>query len=101
MTVDSHQSPPPARPVRWHEHRERGNALALRALRFVALRVGRRVVRPLLYPLSLYFMLTSAVTRRASREFLARVLPHPPRFRDVLRHVFAFASISLDRVFLL
>jgi predicted LPLAT superfamily acyltransferase len=59
------------------------------------------VVRPLLYPLSLYFALTSSATRRVSREYLARVLPHPPRFRDVLRHVFAFASISLDRVFLL
>jgi len=36
-----------------------------------------------------------------SREYLARVLPAPPRFRHVLRHVFSFASIALDRVFLL
>ena len=64
-------------------------------------KLGRRVIRPLLYPLSLYFVLTSRTTRRVSREYLARVLPHPPRFRDVLRHVFSFASISLDRVFLL
>jgi predicted LPLAT superfamily acyltransferase len=101
MNVDDRQPTQPQRVVRWHEHRERGNVLALRALRFIALRLGRRVVRPLLYPLSLYFVLTSSATRRVSREYLARVLPHPPRFRDVLRHVFAFASISLDRVFLL
>jgi predicted LPLAT superfamily acyltransferase len=100
MTIDRNERAA-ARVVRWHEHRERGNALALRALRFVALRLGRSAVRPLLYPVSLYFALTSAATRRVSREYLARVLPHRPRFRDVLRHVFAFASISLDRVFLL
>jgi predicted LPLAT superfamily acyltransferase len=54
-----------------------------------------------LYPVALYFALTSGATRRVSREYLARVLPHPVRFRDVLRHIFSFASISLDRVFLL
>jgi predicted LPLAT superfamily acyltransferase len=88
-------------PLQWQEHRERGNTFALRALRFAALRLGRRVIRPVLYPVALYFALTSGATRRVSREYLARVLPHPPRFRDVLRHIFSFASISLDRVFLL
>jgi predicted LPLAT superfamily acyltransferase len=87
--------------LQWHERGERGNTLALKLLRFAALKLGRRVIRPVLYPLSLYFALTSAATRRVSREYLARVLPHPPRFRDVLRHVFSFASITLDRVFLL
>jgi predicted LPLAT superfamily acyltransferase len=88
-------------PIQWQEHGERGNAFALRALRFAALRLGRNVIRPVLYPVALYFALTSRVTRRVSREYLTRVLPHPPRFRDVLRHIFSFASISLDRVFLL
>ncbi|HTU65272.1 MAG TPA: hypothetical protein VMF52_04945 [Steroidobacteraceae bacterium] len=87
--------------VQWQKHGERGTTLALRLLRFAALRLGRAVIRPVLYPLALYFTLTSRATRRVSREYLARVLPHPPRFRDVLRHVFSFASISLDRVFLL
>ena len=87
--------------VKWQEHAERGTSLALRLIRFAALKLGRRVIRPILYPVTLYFVLTSATTRRVSREYLARVLPHPPRFRDVLRHVFAFASISLDRVYLL
>jgi predicted LPLAT superfamily acyltransferase len=87
--------------AKWQQHAERGSALGLRLLRFAALRLGRRVIRPVLYPLSLYFALTSPTTRRVSREYLARVLPRPPRFRDILRHVFSFASISLDRVFLL
>ena len=87
--------------VQWHAHGERGTTLALRLLRFAALRLGRGVIRPVLYPIALYFALTSRTTRRVSREFLARALPAKPRFRDVLRHVFSFASISLDRVFLL
>lgn len=87
--------------LQWQEHGERGTTIALRLLRFAALRLGRRVIRPVLYPVSLYFALTSSATRRVSRQYLARVLPYPPRFRDVLRHVFSFASISLDRVFLL
>jgi predicted LPLAT superfamily acyltransferase len=87
--------------TKWQQHAERGSALGMRILRFAALRLGRRLIRPVLYPISLYFALTSPITRRVSREYLARVLPHPPRFRDVLRHVFSFASISLDRVFLL
>jgi predicted LPLAT superfamily acyltransferase len=89
------------RALQWQERGERGTTIALRLLRFAALRLGRRVIRPVLYPISLYFALTSSTSRRVSREYLARVLPHPPRFRDVLRHVFSFASISLDRVFLL
>jgi predicted LPLAT superfamily acyltransferase len=88
-------------PLQWHDHGERGSTFGLKLLRFAALRLGRRAIRPVLYPLSLYFALTSRTTRRVSREYLARVLPGRPRFRDILRHVFAFASISLDRVFLL
>jgi predicted LPLAT superfamily acyltransferase len=87
--------------VQWHQHGERGNTIALRMLRFAALHLGRRAIRPILYPLALYFALTSPTTRRVSRDYLRRVLPHPPRFRHVLRHVFSFASIALDRVFLL
>ena len=68
--------------VQWQEHGERGNTLALRLLRFAALRLGRRVIRPVLYPLALYFTLTSRTTRRVSRDYLARVLPAPPPWRS-------------------
>lgn len=36
--------------------------------------------------------------RRHSREYLAHVLPHPPRFRDVFRHFFAFTEFLLLRL---
>ena len=88
-------------PAFWEWQRERGSALMLRLMRWIAVHLGRRVARCVLYPLTLYFTLTSATTRRVSRQYLARVLPHRPRLRDVLRHVFTFASTSLDRVFVL
>ena len=87
--------------VTWETQRERGTAFMLRCLRFVALRCGRRFARLVLYPVTGYFLLTSATTRRVSREYLSRVLPDKPRIADVARHVFAFASTSLDRIFLL
>lgn len=85
----------------WETQRERGTRLMLRSLRWIAVNLGRRAARVVLYPLTGYFVLTSATTRRVSREFLARVLPSAPRLANVLRHVFTFASVSLDRVFLL
>jgi predicted LPLAT superfamily acyltransferase len=85
----------------WKFERERGSVFALRLLRWVALTLGRRVARWLLYPIVAYFVATSRTTRRASREYLARVLPSAPRWQDVFRHVYTFAGISLDRVYLL
>lgn len=85
----------------WESQRERGTLLMLRLMRSIALRLGRRTAQLVLYPLTAYFVLTSATTRAASRDYLARVLPARPRLRDIMRHVFTFATISLDRVFLL
>lgn len=85
----------------WETQTERGTAFMMRLLRWIALHLGRRIARLVLYPLTAYFVLTSRSTRRASRDFLTRVLPAPPTARDVLRHVFTFASVSLDRVFFL
>jgi predicted LPLAT superfamily acyltransferase len=91
----------PERPAYWESQRERGTILMMRLLRGIAMHFGRPVARLVLYPLSAYFLLTSATTRRVSRDYLARALGRPPGWRDVARHVFTFASTSLDRVFLL
>ena len=87
--------------VFWETQRERGTMVMLRLMRWIATHLGRRVARGILYPLTLYFTLTSATTRRVSRDYLRRVLPGTPRLSQLLRHVFTFASTSLDRVFLL
>lgn len=85
----------------WERQNERGALLALRAFKWIALTLGRRVARLFLPPIAAYFLITSARTRRASREFLARALGRPATVRDVYRHVYTFACLSLDRVYLL
>ena len=85
----------------WAADRELGSAFMLRVMLWIALRLGRRVCTALLYPVTLYFYLRSRSTRVASRDYLARALGRRPRETDVLRHVFTFACVILDRVFFL
>lgn len=89
-----------ARP-QWLERRERGSALAMRLLAWLSFVFGRRVGRVLLYPVCAYFLLFSRHARRASREYLRRVLDRRPRLGDLFRHYYAFASTVHDRLFLL
>jgi predicted LPLAT superfamily acyltransferase len=88
-----------ATPRSWEQQRERGSALGIAILVWIARRLGRPVARLLLYPIAVYFLLTGRAARRASRDYLRRVLPQAPRWRDVMRHFFCFAAVSLDRVF--
>ena len=85
----------------WLNQRERGSIFAIRLIVGIALLLGRPVARLLLYPICLYFLLSSAKPRAASRKYLSKVLSHPPRFADQFRHYYAFAAVALDRVFLL
>lgn len=83
----------------WEQQRERGSVLGIAILVWVARWLGRPLARLLLYPIATYFLLTGSAARRASRDYLRRVLPHAPRWTDVARHFYCFASVSLDRVF--
>jgi predicted LPLAT superfamily acyltransferase len=85
----------------WTSRPERSNTLALRIIVWVALRLGRAPARALLLPICLYFLLFSMEPRRASRDWLTRVLGRPPRWREQFRHYHTFAATILDRVFLL
>jgi predicted LPLAT superfamily acyltransferase len=87
--------------ARWEAQRERSNPLMLRIMLWVALHLGRCAARLLLYPISLYFLVTAGAVRSASRSYLARVLGHQPGWRDLFRHIFSFSAVSLDRLFLL
>jgi len=84
----------------WLEQRERGSHLMMRALAAIALTFGRRTAGLLLYPICCYFIVFSRTARRASRDYLRRVLDRPPRLSDTLRHYLCFATTVLDRVFL-
>ena len=84
----------------WIERSERGSLSLLRFMVWMARRLGRPVIAPLLLPIASYFMLTSSEARRASYDFLSRVLPKPPTLLDVFRHIHCFATTILDRVLL-
>ncbi|MGH8752043.1 MAG: acyl-CoA synthetase [Burkholderiales bacterium] len=85
----------------WLTQAERGNLSAMRLIIWVTLRLGRRAGRLLLYPICGYFMLFSLHARRASRDYLRRVLGRAALWREVFRHYLTFASIIHDRVYLL
>ena len=85
----------------WLEQRERGSIFGMRLIVGAAFLVGRTMARLMLHPICLYFLLFSVKSRRASRKFLSRALGRRPHFSDLYRHYFAFATVALDRFFLL
>jgi predicted LPLAT superfamily acyltransferase len=78
----------------WQHHRHPAH-------RRPGLGCGRPIARLLLYPICLYFLLFSVAPRAGSRKYLTRVLGRRPRFADLFRHYFTFATVALDRFFLL
>ncbi|MBS0376108.1 MAG: acyltransferase [Proteobacteria bacterium] len=85
----------------WLHRPEGGGWLALWLIRTIALTVGRLPARLVLIPVTLYFLWRRGPERRASRRFLTRALGRPATLLDVARHVYTFAVVTLDRVFLL
>ncbi|MCG5529941.1 lipid A biosynthesis acyltransferase [Halorhodospira halochloris] len=82
----------------WQQY-ERGSPSAVRFMRWAARRLGRVPARLLLYPITLYFFVTSRQGRTASYDFLRRILDRSPTWRDVFRHMHTFAAVILDRVY--
>jgi predicted LPLAT superfamily acyltransferase len=87
--------------IHWRQRPEGGGFLALWLIRFIALHGGRSVARVVLYPVTLYFFLRRGYERRCSRDFLTRALGRRASPWQVLRHLHCFASVILDRVFML
>ena len=85
----------------WLAQRERGTLVAMRLIAWITQRIGYGAGRALLHPICLYFIVFSRDARRASRDYLRRVLGRKPAWRDVYRHYHTFASTILDRVLLL
>lgn len=85
----------------WARERERGGRLVLRLMIRLSLGLGQPVGEALLTPITLWFLAASPGARAASRSFLARALGRPARAGEVWRHFRCFASVILDRVFLL
>jgi len=89
-----------ATPAAWASQRERSNRFLLLVMRRLALALGRRNARVLLHPIACWFVLDRS-TRLHSTRYLSRALARPAGWRDVYRHVHAFAATVLDRVYLL
>lgn len=85
----------------WTTQEERGHPAALRFFTRFALAIGRPAARLLLHPVVAYFVLAGGGARAASRDYLKRVLGREPRLLDGYRHVFCFAQVTLDRLYLL
>src|SRR5213595_1030269 len=86
---------------RWTALPERGTPSSLRLIAWIAVHIGRRAARLLLYPITLYFVISARAGRRVSYEYLKRVRGCPPHWWDVFRHFHCFAATILDRVYLL
>lgn len=85
----------------WLALSERGSIRALALIHWIGTSIGRPAARLLLYPISLYFLLTAVPQRRASLAYLRRVLGDRAGWWDVFRHIHTFAATILDRAFLL
>lgn len=85
----------------WMQRKERGNTFWLRVMCLLSSLLGRRLSRVVLYGIAGYFLLFAGNARRASRDYLARVLPQPVTLRALFRHVLYFASTIHDRLYLL
>ncbi len=95
-TAEAAENPPD-----WARDRERSNALMLRVMTWISLRLGRASARVVLWGIAAYFLAFAPAARRASRSYLTRVLGRRPGWRERFGHIHAFASTVHDRVFLL
>lgn len=85
----------------WKQRPEGGGRFALWLIRGIGRHGGRAVARALLYPITAYFLLRRAPERRASLAWLRVAIGPGVGWGGVARHIHAFASTILDRVFLL
>lgn len=80
---------------------ERGNYAVMAVMLFLARILGRRILSRLIWPISFYYLLHDGTARRGSSVYLSRVLGRRPTWREMWRHLHAYALIVLDRIFIL
>ena len=85
----------------WRDASEAGSFLGIRFMLLVAKYLGRGFLHQAVAPLALYFLLTRATERKASREFLTRVTGKPPSWHQQFRHFLTFSRVIADRYFLI
>jgi predicted LPLAT superfamily acyltransferase len=91
----------PSTAEHWRQRPERGHAATMKLMAWLSLRLGRRLSRTVLHVIAAYFLLFAPRARRASADYLRRVLGRPARVGEIYRHFLAFASTVHDRIYLL
>jgi len=85
----------------WMRRKERGSMFLLRLMTRISIGFGRPLSRYVVYGIAFYFLLAAPAARKASRNYLARVLQRPVGWADLYRHILTFATTIHDRFFLL
>lgn len=85
----------------WDTQHERGNMFALKLITWIALYFGRRITRLVLIPTVAYFYISSPKARRASKDYLSRAIGQTGEKKSVFKHLYTFAAVTLDRIYLL
>ena len=91
----------PRRASIWTRNPERSTLWALRGMAKLSMVIGRRISRLSIYPVTAYFMCFAPGARRASLDYLRRVLGHRASPLDGFRQVSTFAGTVHDRIFLI
>lgn len=91
----------PADSQAWTERPERSNLAILRLMVWISLHLGRAASRLVLHGIVAYFLAFAPSARRASGDYLMRVLGRRPTLSERYRHLLAFASTVHDRIYLL
>ena len=85
----------------WLTVPERGTIAGIRALFWIAHRLGRGAVRAFVALVVGYYVLRDSHLRAASKEWWTTIEGEPPSLSKIYSHVRRFANVSVDRVFLL
>ncbi len=85
----------------WSTRKERGSPALIRGILWLAINLGRKYTRLLLFPITAYFFIFAGKARLASRAYLRRARKTEPHWWNGLKHIYYFSCTILDRVFLL
>ena len=85
----------------WTDKKERSNTFTLKLICAIALHTSRLIARLFLYPITLYFYLTSPQVRFASRHYLQRIPGLSGSAWQIAKHIYFFSATILDRVYFL
>ncbi len=86
---------------RWAQQQERGSVAALKLMTWIALHLGRTISRLILLPIVAYFLIASPKTRQTSAQYLSRIPGQGTGWASLYRHLYAFAAVTLDRIYFL